>query len=160
VELTTWVMREIGRTLGAGRLMELHNLQHATSTALAQFHERWDLLLTATTAGQPARIGELVPTPLERVGLQLLRRLPLRSLLRQALVAAQKQLEAYPSTQVFNITGQPAISLPVHRTPKGLPVGVQLSARFGDEATLLRVAAQLEAELRWTETRPRFLERE
>lgn len=158
VELPTWVMREIGRTLGAGRLMELHNLQNATTAELGRFHERYDLLLTATTAGPPARIGELLPTPLERAGLQLLRRLPLRSLLRQALVAARKQLQAYPSTQVLNITGQPAISLPVHRTPEGLPVGVQLSARFGDEATLLRVAAQLEAELRWDQVRPRFLE--
>lgn len=158
VELPTWVMREIGRTLGAGRLMELHNVQHHTAAELARFHERWDLLLTATTAGPPARIGALLPTPLERVGLQVLRRLPLRSLLRQALVAARKQLDAYPNTQVLNITGQPAISLPVHRTPEGLPVGVQLSARYGDEATLLRVAAQLEAELRWDEARPRFLE--
>jgi amidase len=158
VELPTWVMREIGRTLGAGRLMELHTLQHEAARGVARFHERYDLLLTATTAQPPARIGELLPTPLERVGLRLLRRLPLRSLLRQALVAARKQLAAYPSTQVFNITGQPAVSLPVHRTPEGLPVGVQLAARYGDEAALLRVAAQLEAELRWVEVRPRWLE--
>jgi len=160
VELATWVMREIGRTLGAGRLMQLHTLQHETTYELARFHERYDLLLTATTGCPPARIGELLPTPLERVGLQVLRRLPLRSLLRQALVAARKQLEAYPSTQVLNITGQPAISLPVHRTAEGLPVGVQLCAKYGDEATLLRVAAQLEGELRWGEVRPRWLERE
>jgi amidase len=158
VELATWVMREIGRTLGAGRLMELHNLANETTAELARFHERYDLLLTATTARPSAHIGELLPTPLERAGLQVLRRLPLRSLLRQALVAARKQLEAYPNTQVFNITGQPAISLPVHRTPEGLPVGVQLCARFGDEATLLRVAAQLESELRWGDVRPRWLE--
>jgi amidase len=160
LELPTWAMREIGRTLGAGRLMELHNVQNETTIELARFHERWDLLLTATTARPPARIGELLPTSLERIGLQVLRRLPFWSLLRQVLVAARRQLEAYPSTQVLNITGQPAISLPVHRTADGLPVGVQLSARYGDEGTLLRVAAQLEAELRWTEVRPRWLERE
>jgi amidase len=158
LELPTWVMREIGRTLGAGRLIELQNVQAETMWVLARFHAQYDVLLTATTARPPARIGELLPSGLERLGLQLLRRLPLRPLLRQALVAARKQLQAYPNTQLFNITGQPAISLPVHRTAEGLPVGVQLAARFGDEATLLRVAAQLEAELRWSEVRPRFLE--
>lgn len=158
VELPTWVMREIGRKLSAGRLMEQHNLQGQTAYELAQFHERYDLLLTATIARPPAKVGELLPSAMERMGLQLLRRLPLRPLLRQALLAARKQLEAYPCTQLFNITGQPAISLPVHRTPEGLPVGVQLAARFGGEAMLLRVAAQLEAELRWDEVRPRWLE--
>lgn len=158
IELPTWVMREIGRKLGAGRLLELQSFQAEATWALARFHERYDLLLTSTTARPPARIGELLPSPLERVGLQLLRRLPLRPLLRQALVAARKQLEAYPNTQLFNITGQPAISLPVHRTPQGLPVGVQLVARFGDEGTLLQVAAQLESELHWGDERPKFLE--
>lgn len=158
IELPTWVMREIGRKLGAGRLIELQNLQAEATWVLARFHQRYDLLLTATTARPPARIGELLPSPLERLGLQLLRRLPLRPLLRQALLAARKQLEAYPNTQLFNITGQPAISLPVHHTPAGLPVGVQLAARFGDEAMLLRVAAQLEGELHWDAKRPKFLE--
>ena len=92
------------------------------------------------------------------MGLRVLRRLPLRPLLRQAFSAARKQLAAYPNTQIFNITGQPAISVPTHLSADGLPVGVQLVARFGDEATLLRVASQLETELGWTERRPSFLE--
>ena len=158
LELPTWVMREIGRTLSAGRLVELHCQQAEATWALARFHERYDLWLTATTARPPAAIGELLPSTLERLGLQVLRRLPLRPLLRQALVAARKQLAAYPNTQLFNITGQPAISLPVHRTAGGLPVGVQLAARLGDEATLLRVAGQLEEELRWADARPGWLE--
>ncbi|MCH9685700.1 MAG: amidase [Deltaproteobacteria bacterium] len=157
-ELATWVLREVGRTLSAGRLMELRNATAAATWALAQFHRRYDLLLTSTQAAPPAVIGELLPTSAERLGLHVLRRLPLRPLLRQALVAGRRQLGAYPNTQLFNITGQPAISLPVHRTPAGLPVGVQLVAPFGDEATLLRVAAQLETELGWTEARPTFLE--
>ncbi|MCA9655215.1 MAG: amidase [Myxococcales bacterium] len=158
LELATWVMREIGRTLGAGRLVELQQLQAETAWAMARFHQRYDLLLTATFARPPARVGELLPGTLERVGLRVLRRLPLRPLLRQAFSAARKQLAAYPNTQIFNITGQPAISVPTHLSADGLPVGVQLVARFGDEATLLRVASQLETELGWTERRPSFLE--
>ena len=158
LELPTWVMRQLGRTMAAGRLMELQRMQAETAGAMARFHRRYDLLLTATLARPPARIGELLPSRLERLGLKLLRRLPWRPLLQQALVAARKQLGAYPNTQVFNITGQPGISLPVHCSSDGLPVGVQLVAPFGDEATLLRVASQLESELAWTEVRPAFLQ--
>jgi amidase len=54
-------------------------------------------------------------------------------------------------TEPWNATGHPALSLPLHRTPEGLPVGVQLVARTGREDLLLRVAAQLETHLPWSE---------
>jgi len=59
-----------------------------------------------------------------------------------------------PFTPLFNMTGQPAISLPLGQSSAGLPIGVQLVARYGDEATLLRLAAQLEQALPWTLRRP------
>jgi len=67
---------------------------------------------------------------------------------------AANNFERTPNTQLFNQTGQPAISLPLHWTPEGLPVGVQLAARFGDEALLLRVASQLEAASPWVGRKP------
>ena len=54
-----------------------------------------------------------------------------------------------PFTPPFNVTGCPAASLPLHWTKDGLPVGVQIGAAFGDEATLFRLAAQLEAAAPW-----------
>ncbi|MBM4393106.1 MAG: amidase, partial [Deltaproteobacteria bacterium] len=54
----------------------------------------------------------------------------------------------------FNQTGQPAISLPLHWSAGGMPIGVQLAAAYGDEATLVRVAAQLEAAAPWTGRKP------
>jgi amidase len=57
-------------------------------------------------------------------------------------------------TSGFNMSGQPAISLPTHTTPDGTPIGVQLVAGPWDEALLLRVAAQLERALPWAERRP------
>ena len=59
-----------------------------------------------------------------------------------------------PNTQLFNQTGQPAMSVPLHWNTAGLPIGVQLAARFGDEATLFRVAAQLEAARPWAGKKP------
>ncbi len=152
------MLRDFGRTLSAGRLVELRNLEGQTRGSLARFHERYDLLMTATIARAPARIGELLATPVEKFGMRVLQWLPVHALLRQALVAGRKQLLAYPNTQIFNITGQPGISLPVQRDRAGLPIGVQLVARLGDEATLLRVASQLETELRWDKERPPMLE--
>ena len=67
---------------------------------------------------------------------------------------ADKNLERTPNTQICNQTGQPAVSLPLHTSPHGHPIGVQLIGRFGDEATLLRLASQLEAAHPWLDRRP------
>ena len=58
-----------------------------------------------------------------------------------------------PFTPLFNTTGQPAVSLPLHWSASGLPIGVQVACRFGDESTLLRLAAQLEQARPWKDKR-------
>ena len=63
-------------------------------------------------------------------------------------------LEYATFTPVFNATGQPAVSLPLHWTATGLPVGIQIAGRFGDEALLFRLAAQLEAARPWIDRKP------
>ena len=60
-------------------------------------------------------------------------------------------------TSLFNAAGNPAASLPLHWTRSGLPVGVQIAGRFGDEATLLRLSAQIEAAKPWKDRRPPLL---
>lgn len=63
-----------------------------------------------------------------------------------------------PNTRVFNLTGQPAMSVPLGWTGDGLPIGVQFVAAMGDEATLFRLAGQLEAEAPWAGRRPLLVE--
>ena len=64
---------------------------------------------------------------------------------------ARANLEPYPFTQLANLTGTPAMSVPLHWTADGLPLGVHIGAAMGDEATLLQLAAQLEAAQPWFE---------
>jgi amidase len=86
----------------------------------------------------------------------VLRALPLRPLLLKALdEAAHGPLAATPNTQLFNMTGQPAISLPLSWSAAGLPIGTQWVAPFGREDMLLRLASQLEAARPWSTRRPR-----
>ena len=65
-----------------------------------------------------------------------------------------RNLEVIPFTPAFNVTGQPGISLPLHWTPEGLPVGIHLVAPYAREDLLVRVAAQLESAAPWAGRKP------
>ncbi len=69
----------------------------------------------------------------------------------------EKLFDYVTYTPQFNSTGQPAISLPLHMSSDGLPVGVQVGTKMGGEATLLRVAAQLEEAMPWRDRKPGYL---
>jgi len=93
--------------------------------------------------------------PLERLGIRLLERLPLRRLLDLFVEAASENaLEATPNTQLMNLTGQPAASVPLSWNGDGLPIGVQLVGRHAEESLLLALGAQLEQALPWADRRP------
>jgi amidase len=62
--------------------------------------------------------------------------------------------QTMPFTAQFNVTGQPAISLPLHWSSDGLPIGIQFVARYGDESTLIRLATQLEEAAPWDDRQP------
>ena len=98
----------------------------------------WDLLLTPTLSAPPLPVGSMPNNP-ER---------PMTPLMTAGAWVA--------FTSQFNISGQPAISLPLHRTAEGLPVGMQLAAAYGREDVLIRVASQLEQAAPWAHLTPSF----
>ncbi|MFO0751376.1 MAG: amidase [Myxococcota bacterium] len=155
VEKPTWLLKLIADKLTAAEYAAaLHTIQMA-HRALVPFFERHDVFLTPTAAMPPARIGAFALKPAERRLVATLAAVPLRSLLLKALASlAKNALGATPNTQLFNMTGQPAVSLPLFWNAAGLPIGTQWVARFGDEATLYRLAGQLEAARPWFDRRP------
>jgi len=108
-----------------------------TRDVVAWWHSGYDLLLTPTAADPAPFLGDLVSTPDD----------PMRPLTRALPYAA--------FTVPANVTGQPAMSVPLHWTAEDVPVGVQLVADQYREDVLLRVAAQLEAAQPWSARRPR-----
>lgn len=109
-------------------------LREDDTERMRPFFERHDVLLTPVSAVPPVRAGEW-----EGLG-------AVRTFLGMA--------QAHPFALEWNLTGQPSMSVPTGRSEDGLPIGMQLVGRHGEEATLLALAAQLEGELRWTERRP------
>ena len=109
---------------------------HAVGRQVARFLERYDVLLTPTMASPPFLLGRLALTSTD---------IP-------SFIQSITQTVAF--TQLFNASGNPSASLPLSWNGEGLPIGVQLTGRFGDEATLLRLSAQLEQARPWFERRP------
>jgi amidase len=131
-----WAFSERGRGLSAADyLLAMQDVQHEVR-ALSAYYEDHDLWLTTTLGQPPVPLGTLVYAgdPFE------LRR---------------RMAQFSPYTYLSNATGQPAISLPLHWTAEGLPVGLHFTARLGEEDTLIRLAAQLEQALPWAGHKPR-----
>ena len=137
VEPLTWAIAERGRGITAAELLASLESVHLFGRRMAAWwHSGFDLLLTPTTAAPPPRVGFLTSTADE----------PFRGFMRAAPYGVY--------TAPFNLTGQPAISLPLHQTADGLPIGIHLAAAFGREDLLLQVAAQLEQAAPWKDRRP------
>jgi amidase len=134
VEPLTWALAEIGRARSAGDYLTAVGQHQAMSRMLAGIHESgFDLLLSPTMGEPPPPLGSFDdsgPDP---------------------MAAFERALIAGCFTAAFNATGQPAISLPLHVSESGLPIGAQLVAPLGREDVLLRVASQLEQAVPWAD---------
>ncbi len=136
VEPLTYALAQRGRQIDAAQyILTLHGL-HRQSRAIAKFFERYDIWLTPTLATPPTAIGHF----------------DIRSSDVDRWIA---QLMAYiPFTYPFNITGQPAMSVPLWWNNQDVPIGCQFAAAYGEEATLFRLAGQLERAQPWFMHKP------
>jgi amidase len=155
-ELLTRLLMTMGRSRSAVTLTEQLGEWNSFSRALGQFHQRYDLLLTPTLAHPPVRHGETDPPAAQQAVLGFLQRTGLLGLMARVgmldgLVGsmARDSLRYVPFTQLANLTGTPAMSVPLHWTADGLPLGVQFIGRFGSEDMLLQLAHQLEQAQPW-----------
>ena len=151
-EPPTWVLAQIAWKASAPDVLAAQQVIQKAARGIADFFEEHDLFLNSTLGRPPAKVGELAVQPAERFQLGLLRMLPFKALLDVALdKMAEGRLVWTPNTQMFNQTGQPAMSVPLYWNDAGLPIGVQLASKFGDEATLFRIASQLEEARPWVD---------
>ncbi|MGO9558803.1 MAG: amidase [Acidimicrobiales bacterium] len=136
VEPLTWAMAMAATSIGAVDYAQAVAASARFTRGLALFWQDHDLLLTPTLGEPPPLVGELEPPADDPFA-------------TQAHTAS-----LVPFTTHFNVSGQPAISLPLQVSPDALPIGVQLVAGYGREDLLIRVAAQLEEAAPWADRRP------
>ncbi len=154
-EVVTWVMGLLGRKLPAVRVAEALAVIQRARIAMDAFLADWDAIVMPTLAAPPPLIGAGRPGRLDSALVHLMRRLPVAPLI--AKLDQRFRQEAFQwvgYTPLANLTGQPAMSVPLAWSSDGLPIGVQVLGRVGGEATLLRLAGELENARPWRERRP------
>ena len=136
VEPTTWYIATLANDVSGADYAAAVNALHRVGRQIGRFFTDYDLLLTPTLAKPPLLIGALDPATDDF----------------DAYAAEVQGFAAFPA--LSNATGTPAMSVPLFWNDAGLPIGAQFIARFGNEATLLRLAAQLEQAQPWADKRP------
>jgi amidase len=157
IETDTALMAMIGRQQKAMEAALARDRQAEAARLVSRFFGRYDILLSPTLGRPPVGIGELVPRGAEAWLRDTVAAARLSFLLRlPGVVAAsvRRVFEFVPFTPLANVTGQPSMNVPLHWNAAGLPIGTMFTGRFGDEATLFRLAAQLESARAWKHRRP------
>jgi Asp-tRNA(Asn)/Glu-tRNA(Gln) amidotransferase A subunit family amidase len=125
-----------GRAMTAGQLVATLRTMHLESRKVAAFHETYDIYLTPTLAKPPVAIGDVDMSFGDEADFM------------------PRATGFSPYTRLANCTGQPSMSVPLYWSAANLPIGTMFTARFGDEATLFRLAGQLERARPWWGRRP------
>jgi amidase len=155
LELVDSILTKVSKKMPADELAWALHTAKQTGRIMGRFMERYDILLTSTLAEPPWPIGALDPAPSEVRILKTVNAVPAKPLLDFLVKQLSSELlRPIPNTPLFNMTGQPAMTVPLHTSENGLPVGIQFVGRFGDEATLFRLASQLEEARPWAQRRP------
>lgn len=136
LESLTWAMYEWGKKQTVTELYNCLRALQRVSQAVHTFFTEYDIMITPTIAEPPVPLGTFDPTDDN----------PIQGLIRSGSFS--------PFTSICNVTGQPAMSVPLYWNAENLPIGIQFIGRFGGEATLFRLAAQLEEARPWKDKIP------
>jgi amidase len=139
LEPLTQALYSQGRRMSAGEYLRSLQGMHGLARKVAGLFEEYDLFLTSTLATLPPPLGYFASNSEDPVAV------------------LQHAAEVIPVTPIANMTGQPAMSVPLRWSEIGLPVGVHFMGRYGDEATLFGLAAQLEQACPWSDRWPEMI---
>lgn len=138
LEPVTWAMMQQAKGVDSVTYSRAIATCHQVGLAMSRFMQRYDVILTPTLAKPPVPLGRLSLSP-------------------ESMAAFTKEVTEFgPYTALFNVTGQPSMSVPLHWSKDKLPIGVMFSGRFGEDGLLFRLAAQLEKANPWSARRPDF----
>jgi amidase len=132
----TWGLYEAGKHITASEYIRAKMATQQAPRSAAKFHETYDVWLSSTLGSPPVKLGFF----------DMEERDPQKSF--------APLIDYVPFTAMQNVTGQPAINLPLYWNKAGLPIGVHFTGRYGDEVTLLKLAAELEKAQPWADRRP------
>jgi amidase len=138
VEAVCLSLAEKGRRMSAVDMLSAEASMDIVSRSIGEFFTRFDVLLTPTLAHPPLPLGTL---DANAPGVD-------------AFEFLDRCFQLSPFCADYNLAGNPAMSVPLHTSPDGLPVGMHFVTRYADEATLFRLAAQLEQAAPWSDRRP------
>ncbi len=158
IEPATRAIGRLGAKLSAWEYETAKRYWHTAAEQMSRFHQRYDALVMPVAADTAPKLGELYPTVARE---RLMALLAIPGVPKLALEAgmlkrlAVDALSRTPFTQLANLTGQPAMSLPLHVASSGLPVGVQVVGRLGEDKRLMQLAAAMEQHENWQKPLPR-----
>lgn len=152
VELNTWAQARLAEGFSAADLSWQNRRWNTLNRNMGQLHEKYDVLLTPTLPCPPIAIGTFQNSASEERLLKLVDAVGGLKYLNGTKIVndlAEKSLGYISYTVITNMTGQPSMSVPLHWSADGLPIGIMFAAKLGNEATLFRLAGQLEQTRPW-----------
>jgi len=162
IETTNRALATFGKYIRVTDFIRAKQNWRKIGYTMSQFLSTYDMLLTPVLGNPPVKVGTMEPSKADKIAMSFITsfigkltlnsRNVINSILGQLIQSIfEKQL---PYTMIANITGLPAMSVPLHWTEESLPCGVQFIGRYGDEATLFGLAGQLERAKPWFDKRP------